>query len=166
MPFTPFHIGPGIVFKALLQGSFSLMMFGWAQIVMDIQPLMVMLSGEGQLHGFSHTFVGATLLALFAALTGKYLAQLGLFMLGLNRQRQVNIAWWVCFLSAFVGTFSHVVLDAIMHADVEPFYPATQSNAFLGLLSLNALHKLCLYSGLVGGVLYFGILWKRRRRRT
>ncbi len=51
MPFTPFHMGPGIVVKALLQGSFSLMVFGWAQIVMDIQPLFVLISGEGHLHG-------------------------------------------------------------------------------------------------------------------
>jgi hypothetical protein len=28
MPFTPFHMGPGILFKALLQGSFSLMVLG------------------------------------------------------------------------------------------------------------------------------------------
>ena len=41
MPFTPFHMGPGILIKSLLQGAFSLMVFGWAQIVMDIQPLFV-----------------------------------------------------------------------------------------------------------------------------
>lgn len=29
MPFTPFHMGPGLLVKALLQGSFSLMVFGW-----------------------------------------------------------------------------------------------------------------------------------------
>ncbi len=40
MPFTPFHMGPGLLIKAVLQGAFSLMVFGWAQIVMDIQPLV------------------------------------------------------------------------------------------------------------------------------
>jgi hypothetical protein len=44
MPFTPIHMGPGILIKAILQGSFSLMVFGWTQIVMDIQPLIVILS--------------------------------------------------------------------------------------------------------------------------
>jgi ribosomal protein S12 methylthiotransferase accessory factor len=57
MPFTPVHMGPGILVKALMQGSFSLMVFGWAQIVMDIQPLFVMITGEGHLHGFSHPYV-------------------------------------------------------------------------------------------------------------
>lgn len=53
MPFTPFHMGPGIAIKAVLRGSFGLMVFGWTQILMDIQPLIVLISGQGQLHGFS-----------------------------------------------------------------------------------------------------------------
>lgn len=164
MPFTPFHMGPGIVIKAVLQGSFSLMVFGWAQIVMDIQPLIVLLSGEGHLHGFSHTYIGATLIATFSALSGKYLSEVGLFVLGINREWNVNIAWWVAFLSAAIGTFSHVLLDSIMHADVEPFAPFIFSNLFLGLISVSALHKFCLYSGLIGGLLYFSIYWMQKRK--
>lgn len=162
MPFTPFHMGPGIAVKAILQGSFSLMVFGWAQIVMDIQPLVVMISGEGHLHGFSHTYIGATLLAIFSALSGKYLSEIGLFVFGLNKQWQVKIAWWVSSLSAFIGTFSHVLLDSIMHADVEPFFPFTTSNAILGVISVQSLHQVCLYSALVGGILYFAINWLQK----
>ncbi len=158
MPFTLFHMGPGIAIKALLQGSFSLMVFGWAQIIMDIQPLIVMITGEGHLHGFSHTYVGATLLALFSALTGKYLSEVGLYVFGLNKQWQVKIAWWVAFVSAFIGTYSHVLIDSIMHTDVEPFYPFTTINQFQGLISIETLHKLCIYSGVAGGVLFFAIL--------
>lgn len=158
MPFTPFHMGPGIAIKALLQGSFSLMVFGWSQIVMDIQPLVVLVTGEGHLHGFSHTYVGATLLALFSAVTGKYLSEVGLHVLGLNRTWQVTISWWVTVLSAFIGTYTHVFLDSIMHTDVQPFYPLSLSNQFHGLLSVGALHKLCLYSGAVGGIVYFVVL--------
>ncbi len=72
---------PGIFLKALLQGSFSLMVFGWTQIVMDIQPLIAMITSEGKLHGFSHTFLGATLIAILSALTEKYLSELGLRIL-------------------------------------------------------------------------------------
>lgn len=162
MPFTPFHMGPGILVKAILQGSFSLMVFGWAQIVMDIQPLVVMISGEGHLHGFSHTYVGATLLAIFSALSGKYLSEVGLFVLGLNKQWQVKISWWVSFLSAFIGAFSHVLLDSIMHSDVEPFFPFTTANTFLGLISVQSLHQVCLYSALVGSILYFVINWLQK----
>ncbi len=41
MPFTPIHMGSGILIKLMLQGSFSLMVFGWTQIVMDIQPKVI-----------------------------------------------------------------------------------------------------------------------------
>jgi len=162
MPFTPFHMGPGIAIKALLQGSFSLMVFGWAQIVMDIQPLIVLISGERHLHGFSHTYVGGTLIAIFSALSGKYLSEIGLFILGINREWQVKIAWWVAFLSAFIGTLSHVLLDSIMHADVEPFSPFTTHNSFLGVITVPALHKLCLYTGAIGGILYLAINWAQK----
>ena len=132
MPFTPFHMGPGILIKALLQGSFSLMVFGWAQIVMDLQPLVVLLTGEGHLHGFSHTYIGAILLAIFSALTGKFLSEFGLLVLGISKKiNPIKIAWWVVFVSAFIGTFSHVLLDSIMHSDVEPFFPISLKNEFV-----------------------------------
>jgi hypothetical protein len=38
MPFTPFHMGPGLLMKVGLQGSFSLMVFGWTQVLIDLQP--------------------------------------------------------------------------------------------------------------------------------
>lgn len=155
MPFTPFHMGPGLLVKALLQGSFSLMVFGWAQIIMDIQPLVVFLSGEGHLHGFSHTYIGATLIGVGSALTGKYAAEFCLRLIG--QARYLPISWPVAIASAFIGSFSHVLLDSVMHADVEPFSPFMLNNPFLGFVSVGTLHKFCLYSGLFGVGLYFAV---------
>lgn len=163
MPFTPLHMGPGILFKALLQGSFSLMVFGWAQIVMDIQPLLVMLCGQGHLHGFSHTYIGASLLAVLCALSGKYLAEFGLRLIG--HTGFLPISWTVAFLSAAIGTFSHIVLDSVMHHDVEPFWPFSSENALLALISVSALHWVCIGSGIVGAVLYF-VLNSRQSRHN
>ncbi len=161
MPFTPLHMGPGILIKSILQSSFSLMVFGWTQVVMDIQPLIVLLSGEGHLHGFTHTYLGAILIAIFAALTGKYLAELGLKILGISKsENSISITWWVVLLSVFIGSFSHVLLDSIMHSDVEPFFPFTLNNQFLGLVSISSLHKICLYRGLVGAAIYYTVNWQ------
>jgi hypothetical protein len=74
-------MGLGVPVKAVFAGGFSLMVFGWAQIVMDIQPPVALLTGEGQLHGFTHTNLGAASLAVLSALTGKYLGELGLRLL-------------------------------------------------------------------------------------
>jgi len=68
--------------------------------------------------------------------------------------------WWVVFLSAFIGSFSHVLLDSIMHSDVEPLFPFTLGNQLLGLISVSMLHKVCLYSGLVGASIYYGNNWR------
>jgi len=161
MPFTPIHMGPGILIKSILQGSFSLMAFGWTQIVMDIQSLIVLISGEGHLHGFTHTYVGAILIAIFSGLTGKYLSEFGLKILKISKNdNPISIVWWVVFLSAFIGSFSHVLLDSIMHSDVEPFFPFTLDNQFLGMISVSMLHKVCLYSGLVGAAIYYGTYLK------
>lgn len=165
MPFTPIHMGPGIFIKSILRGSFSLMVFGWTQIVMDIQPLIVLISGEGHLHGFTHTYIGAILIAIFAALTGKYLSEFGLKGLGMSKlDNQISITWWVVFLSAFIGSFSHVLLDSIMHSDVEPFFPFMLDNQFLGLMSVTSLHKMCLYSGLVGAAIFYGMNWRLKEK--
>lgn len=163
MPFTPIHMGPGILIKAVLQTSFSLMVFGWTQIVMDIQPLITMIIGHGHIHGFTHTYSGAVLIAIFSAVTGKYLSQLGLKVLEIKTQNAKNIPWWVCFLSAFIGSFSHVLLDSIMHSDVQPFYPFLLDNPLQGIISVLTLHKLCLYSGLIGAVVfYLVVIWRKK----
>lgn len=164
MPFTPFHMGPGILVKAILQGSFSLMVFGWAQIVMDIQPLFVLITGNGQLHGFSHTYIGATLLAVFSALSGKYLSEIGLKLLGIYKKgNRIKIRWWISFLSAFIGTYSHVALDSIMHSDVEPYYPLSKENGLLALINVHQLHQLCIYSAMVGAIIYYSVQYVRKK---
>lgn len=163
MPFTPIHMGPGILIKAILQGSFSLMVFGWTQIVMDVQPLIAMIIGHGHVHGFTHSYAGAILIAIFSALTGKYLSQFGLKILGIQTLNAGNIPWWICFLSAFIGSFSHVFLDSIMHADLQPFYPFMLNNSFLEIVSVWTLHKICFYSGLVGALIFYCVIaWRKQ----
>ena len=162
MPFTPIHMGPGLLIKAFLQGSFSLMVFGWAQIVMDIQPLVVMITGEGHLHGFSHTYVGASLLAIASAVTGKYLSEFGLTLIG--RKEFLPISWAVTFASAAIGTFSHVLLDSVMHRDVEPLWPLTSANPSLAIISVQALHWVCIGSGVVGVIMYFVLAIRMTRQ--
>jgi membrane-bound metal-dependent hydrolase YbcI (DUF457 family) len=152
-------MGPGILIKSLLQGSFSLMVFGWAQILMDLQPLFVIITGEGQLHGLSHTFVGATAIALFSALTGKYLSEFMLLSMGFSYKYN-RISWVVALVSAFIGAYSHVILDAIMHADVQPFFPFLMKNGLLEFISIEALHNYCMLSGLIGCALFMMVNWR------
>ena len=165
MPFTPYHMGPGLLIKSVLQGSFSLMIFGWAQVVMDIQPLIVLLTGKGHLHGFSHTFLGATVLSFFAALTGKYLFETSMKIIGtisVFNPMPVQLTWRIVIISALIGTYSHVLLDSIMHGDMAPYFPLAIENKLLGIITIDQLHRLCWYSG-VAGVVIYGMVWLKVR---
>ncbi|MGD8839213.1 MAG: hypothetical protein PVI70_06435 [Gammaproteobacteria bacterium] len=160
MPFTPLHMGPGLLLKACLQGAFSLMVFGWSQILIDIQPLVVMLTGSGTLHGWSHTYAGATLIAVAAALSGKYLGELGLRYMKMSNY--IPIIWRTAAASAFIGTWSHVFVDGIMHADMAPLAPLSETRLLYGIIGVDTLHILCLTSAVLGAAGYLGVRrWRR-----
>jgi membrane-bound metal-dependent hydrolase YbcI (DUF457 family) len=53
-------------------------------------------------------------------------------------------------ISAFIGTYSHVFLDSIMHADVKPFSPFSTGNPFYRIISLFTLHAFCIVLGVLG----------------
>lgn len=172
MPITPFHMGPGLLIKSVLQGYFSLIIFAWAQILMDIQPLLVILTGKGQLHGFSHTYIGATLIAIIAAYTGQWIYHWLVYFIEndfTDYQKKLfdvsaTITAAICFSSAFIGTFSHVLIDSIMHSDIKPFFPLDIENQILLIVSIKTLHKLCIYTGLIGTVIFFCIKYIKIRQ--
>ena len=71
MPFTPFHMGPAATFKACGGAAFSFMLFGYSQILIDIEALVHIYRNDFYLHGFPHSFLGATLIGIVALVTGK-----------------------------------------------------------------------------------------------
>jgi LexA-binding, inner membrane-associated putative hydrolase len=163
VPFTPFHMGPGIALKALAPRHFSLTAFGVTQVVIDVEPLVRILRGDAVLHGFTHTYLGATLIGAACAVLGKPLCQALLnlwkpdpeapFLTWLRGE--AVLSWHAVLLGAFVGTWSHVALDSVMHADVHPFRPWSDANGLLGALSLPALHRGCLLAGAAGALVLF-----------
>lgn len=71
MPFTPFHLGPGALFKAVAGDHFSFMVFGGSQILIDLEPAVRLMTGSAILHGFTHTLLGALLIGTLAGGIGK-----------------------------------------------------------------------------------------------
>ena len=107
MPFTPLHMGPGLAVMAVMQRKFSLLVFGWSQVVIDLQPLLAMTTGRVELHGFSHTLLGATLIGLLCGLSGKHLAEWGLRLL--REPRHLPMRWrvWGSRCSPFMARRRH-----------------------------------------------------------
>jgi membrane-bound metal-dependent hydrolase YbcI (DUF457 family) len=158
MPFTPFHMGPGMALKALAGPRLSLVSFGLAQVVMDIEPLVHMIRGDPGHHGIIHSYLGATLVGLATLPAARPLTR-KLSGLWSKALRDGGLEWLVepdsdrwmpVVLGTFAGTYSHVVLDSIMHADMTPLAPFSQSNAVLDTLSYAGIHIACVISGLLG----------------
>ena len=68
MPFTPFHMGAALIAKPGLNRNISVITFGIAQIAMDIEPGVGMLTGADVLHGPTHTILGALVIAYLVTL--------------------------------------------------------------------------------------------------
>ena len=162
MPFTPFHMGPGLRVKGLARRRFSLVVFGVSQVAMDVEPLVRILRRDEVVHGLTHTFAGATLLGIAAAVIGRPVAAL---LLGAQAGRPT---WPVAFASALVGTISHVALDGLMHRDMRPLVPWSDRNPLLGLVPVGDLHAACVLSGVLGAAVLLGawLLGRDARERA
>jgi membrane-bound metal-dependent hydrolase YbcI (DUF457 family) len=147
MPFTPFHLGPGAIFKAIGGRHFSFMVFGGSQVLMDIEPLIGLLQDKPVLHGYTHTLAGALLIGLVAGIIGRPVSAAVLRLLDVDH---APFTWRAAFAGAFAGTFSHIALDALMHADIRPWWPLAQGNGLLGLTPVGVLHLLCVALGVLG----------------
>ena len=158
MPFTPFHMGPGMALKALAGRHLSLVAFGGAQVAIDIEPLVRMLRDDAVLHGPTHTYAGALGVAVLA------FPLLWLSYAGMARvwngliDGSMRPAWRMpsrpsvlpVVSGLLLGTFSHVAIDSIMHADMRPGWPFTDTNPTYAAISISALHTGCVAVGVIG----------------
>lgn len=149
MPFTPFHFGPGAALHALTPRQISFLAFCAANVLIDIEPGYYLLTGQYPLHRFCHTVIGAALivaatLALFAAARAcsTYLPLPNL--LGWKSLRWPPVVW-----GALSGSYSHILLDSIMHSDIRPLAPFSQANPLWLIASPVRLHQACLIAGLL-----------------
>ena len=164
-------MGPGVAIKAVAGRYFSLMVFGFSQVAMDVEPLVRIIRGDAVLHGFTHTYLGATLIGLVSAVVGRPICQLVMnywtpdpyspFMNWLRGPKLIS--WPAAIADAFVGTYSHVFLDSIMHSDMQPLAPLSEVNGLLEVISVGGLHLLCVLCGLLGALLMFAMFFLRRR---
>ena len=157
--------------KSLAGRHFSLMVFSFSQVAIDIEPLVRIVRGDSILHGFTHTYPGATLVALVSVIVGRPVCQFLLrywnpdpsspFLNWIPTPRVIS--WSAGIVGAFVGTYSHVFLDSIMHSDLQPFAPFSQDNALLHVITVEALHLACMLSGVLGVLLMFTVSRVRHR---
>jgi hypothetical protein len=172
MPFTPFHFGPGVVFKVAAPGHYSFSVFLFTQIVIDLEPLYYMLSGEWPIHRFLHTYLGATIAGLIGFWVGRPVCGVVLTM----AQTRAGLTWKIlsngmkrinriaAFTAAFIGAYSHVALDSIMHSDLNPLAPFSKNNGLLNVIPVAELYLYCTVAGIAGviGLGFWWLIWREK----
>ena len=162
-------MGPALAIKAGLGDRFSLVGFGLSQIVIDIEPLLAFVLGWTVLHGWTHTYVGATLIAAAVTALGRRPAEWILRRWNqelryhkLDRfQPPDRLTIAEVASGAFIGTYSHVAIDSLMHPDMRPFAPFSAANPSLDLASYDEASLTCGILLVVG--LAACLFWRRMR---
>ena len=155
MPLTPFHLGPALLLGLALFSLIHLPTFLVANVFPDIEPLLVLLLGlDYPLHGFFHSFLGGSIIAILLSLVmirvdKKIQKIMRFFRLG---QAHSQKSIW---LSSFSGIYLHILLDSFLYGDIEPFFPITANPLHLPIASAGfAIYALCAVSFILGGFLY------------
>jgi hypothetical protein len=124
-------MGAALIAKPALNRNISVITFGIAQVAMDIEPGIGMLTGADVLHGPSHTILGALGIAYLVMLLAPVVCN---FLLDKwNKEVTFHKLPWLVqseatsktavTVGAFFGTLSHVFLDSLMHHDIHPLRP-------------------------------------------
>jgi hypothetical protein len=153
MPFTPYHFGPGLLLGVVLFPFVDISTMMIASVVLDIEPIAVIFLGfPSPLHGFLHSYLGATLVAIILSLViwpmrDSLNSIVSLF--GLHQESSLRHI----IPASFIGAYFHVFLDSFIYPEMNPFYPLI-GNPFIGALPVAFVYSSCVYLGLLGLGIY------------
>lgn len=153
MPFTPFHFGPSSCIAFPLQKYIDVPVFIFANIVVDIEPLIVIaLNLNYPLHGYVHTFLIGSVVGIAWAIFS-YAGQ-NIFQWIMKKVHlPYNTNFKKILISALLGVWFHVLLDAPIYFDIRPFYPFA-SNPLYGLMTNFLAYIVCGISFIPAVILY------------
>ena len=153
MPFTTYHFGPALLLGVLLFPFLDVTTLMVASVVLDLEPLAVLVLGLPiPLHGFFHTYLGATIVALvLSAIIWPFRAYLNQFISLFGLHQKSNSRHII--LASLIGTNFHVFLDSFLYMEMNPFYPLL-GNPFLSLLTSSLVYTSCVLVAILGLIVY------------
>ena len=153
MPFTPFHWGPSSWIGLILFKIFDFPTLLVASVIVDIEPICVLFFNLNYpLHGFFHSFLGGSILAILTAII-LYLLKDNIKKIMVIFKLTQDSSFKKILWTSFFGVYSHLLLDSFLYREVKPFYPF-EGNPFLGLFSFQQIYLFCGLSFLVGILFY------------
>lgn len=167
MPFTPYHFGPALFVGLLFLGFVDFPTFLVASVIVDVEPFLVLaLNLNYPLHGFFHSLLGGTLVALPLALVMWQIRDTLSPLMSFFRLSQ-KVSFKRVLVAALSGIYIHILLDSRMYTDIQPFYPSTY-NPFLttGVSAGLDSYIICIWSFLGAAIIYIirlVLIWKKTR---
>jgi len=153
MPFTPFHLGPALLFGLLLFPYLDLPTFLVSNVIVDLEPFLILFLGLPRpLHGPFHSYTLGTLVALGTAMAMLLVKPLTRPIMSIFRLGQESSPRRV-FVTALLGIYLHLTLDAFVYPEMHLLYPL-QPNPLLGLFSSESVYLFCSLSFLLGFAIY------------
>jgi hypothetical protein len=149
--------------KAAMPRHFSIIVFGLAQIALDLEVLWHMARHEYPFHTFWHTYRGATIVALVLTVVGKPASQwikaIWNRVAAQCHDTDLTIpaptSWTAVFTGASIGAYGHIILDSLFHPDIEPLQPWSAANPLRGVIDPQGLAVACVLLGVAGLVWFF-----------
>lgn len=168
MPFTPFHLGPALCLGIPLRKYIHAPTFILANVVLDIEPLLVLITGLNYpLHGYFHTFIAAVGVGVAFGFVMFFLERpMHPLYKRLLLEPEATFKKSQFIIAGVLGTMLHVLFDAPLYWDIKPFYPLT-ANPLYGSVSSLEIYLLSVWMGVLGIILYslLFIVWVYKRRR-
>ncbi len=155
MPFTPFHFGPGLLIGLLFLSFIDFPTFLIASVIVDIEPFLVLTFNlDYPLHGFFHSFLGGTIIALILTVIMTKGRKFFTPILSFFKIEQETSFKRILFAS-LLGIYIHILLDSPIYTDIQPFFPL-DFNPFYRSTSLPGLLEtmICVWCFIAGLIIY------------
>ena len=168
MPFTPLHLGPALFIGLIFLGFIDFPTFLVASVIVDVEPFLVLtLNLDYSLHGFFHSLLGGTLVAIPLALLmlrirNKLTPLMSFFKL------EQKISFPRILVASLSGIYIHILLDSRMYTDIQPFYPSSYNPLLTsGVLAGFDSYFICIWSFLGAAIIYIlrlFIIWRKSEK--
>jgi membrane-bound metal-dependent hydrolase YbcI (DUF457 family) len=136
-----------------------------ANVAVDVEPLLVLVFRlDYPLHGYCHTLLIGGLAGLVLATAAYPLRNLIGAVMNLVRL-PYEPTYLKMALAGVLGAWMHVLFDATLYDDMNPFYP-WQGNPLLGLVSQGTMYSICLFCFVPALILYVYIAFVRGEKES
>ncbi len=139
MPFTSYHLGPGLMVGLLFLNFIDFPTFLIASVIVDIEPFIVLFFNlDYPLHGFFHSFLGGTIVALLLTVVMSRIRKYFSPLMSFFKLKQ-DVSFKRILVASLSGIYIHILLDSPIYTDIQPFFPLDfnpfyQNISFSGLL--------------------------------